>query len=288
MDRFHQSMSWNFPTESGKSKPSADDHTPPEHSSAADWCERDPEEPVSDESLSTAGFWPRHGSPRSFFLPLHYTASYAYPALVWFHNNGFNEHQIDSVMPHISLRNYIGIGIRGTRAADSVGHQFDWHHSPAAIDAAHDAVCEAIEEASQRFSIHASRIVLAGYREGGSLAQRIAFRDPDRFAGVISLGGRVPHQGIGNLSQLRRRRLPMLWQWSIDNPQYTDENLKSDCRLSMSIGADVEIRQYADDDEMNTVALSDVDEWVMRRIIAGSSVSDSPQWATRPVAYSRN
>jgi phospholipase/carboxylesterase len=178
--------------------------------------------------------------------------------------------------------------VRGTRAADSKGHCFDWHDSPAAVDAAHDAVCDAIDEAMQRFSIHPGRVVLAGYREGGTIAQRIAFREPERFAGAISLGGRVPQRGIHNLAQLRPRRLPMLWQWSIENRQYTEENLKSDCRFTMSIGAEVEIRQYQDDDEMNTVVLRDVDDWIMRRIIAGSSVSDSQRWGTSPVAYSRN
>ena len=109
--------------------------------------------------------------------------------------------------------------------------------NPAAVVAAHDATCEAVDEAMRRFRIHPSRIVLAGYREGGTMAQRIALRDPERFAGVISLGGRIPQGGIRNLSQLRRRRMPMLWQWGQHNAQYTEENLKSDCRSAMSIGA---------------------------------------------------
>ena len=232
--------------------------------------------------------WSGCTSGRSFFLPLHYTPSYAYPMVVWLHCNGFNEHQIDTVMPHISVRNYVGVGIRGSRAADTMGHKFDWHDSPASIAAAHEAVCEAVDEAAERFSIHGSRVVLAGYRDGGTMAQRIAFRDPDRFAGVISLGGRIPRDRILDLSQLRRRRLPMLWQWGRDNEQYTTENVNADCRLTMSIAAKVEIRQYPDDNEMNTVALGDIDDWIMRRIVAESSISDSDRWSSTPVAYSSN
>jgi phospholipase/carboxylesterase len=243
---------------------------------------------LGGDQFADSGLRSKLAAGRSFFLPLHYTPSYQYPLIVWFHSNGFNEHQIDRVMPHISVRNHIGIGVRGTRAADTMGHRFDWHDSPAAIVAAHDATCEAVEEAMRRFSIHPSRIVLAGYREGGTMAQRIALRDPEKFAGVVSLGGRIPQGGMRNLSALRHRRMPMLWQWGQDNAQYTQENLKSDCRLSMSIGAEVEIRQYLDDDEMNTVVLGDVDEWIMRRIVAGSSIADSQQWATNPVAYSNN
>ena len=290
MDRFHQSMSWSFPTESGTTG-SQDNgsETPTSSKSTQSWWHSERQDAkFGVDPFEQAGLSSKLAAGRSFFLPLHYTPSYRYPLIVWFHSNGFNENQIDSVMPHVSVRNYVGTGIRGTRAADTMGHRFDWHDSPAAVAAAHDATCEAVEEAMQRFSIHSSRVVLAGYREGGTMAQRIAFRDPERFAGVISLGGRIPQSGIRNLSQLRRRRMPMLWAWGQYNAQYTDENIKSDCRLTMSIGAEVEIRQYPDDDEMNTATLSDVDDWIMRRIVAGSTIADSQQWATSPVAYSSN
>ena len=290
MGRFHQLMSWSFPTESGETESQGSSSKTPSSSNASQswWHSERREENLGVDQLDDSRLWSKFAAGRSFFLPLHYTPSYQYPLIVWFHSNGFNEHQIESVMPHISVRNYIGIGVRGTRAADTMGHRFDWHNSPTALVTAHDATCEAVEEAMRRFCIHPSRVVLAGYREGGTMAQRIALRDPERFAGAISLGGRIPQGGMRNLSQLRRRRMPMLWQWGQDNAQYTQENLKSDCRLSMSIGAEVEIRQYLDDDEMNTVVLGDVDEWIMRRIVAGSSIADSQQWATNPVTYSSN
>lgn len=290
MSRFRRSMSWSFPTEPGKPmSQSANNETPsPSAPTQSCWYSQHHDAQAGDDPLAGSGLWAQLASGRSFFLPLHYTPTYAYPLIVWFHSNGFNENQIESVMPHISLRNYVGIGIRGTRAADTMGHRFDWHTSPAAVVSAHDATCEAVDEAMRRFCIHPSRVVLAGYREGGTMAQRIALRDPEKFAGVISLGGRIPTGGMNNFTQLRRRRLPMLWQWGERNPQYTEDNVKSDCRLTMSIGADVELRQYPDDDEMNTAVLSDIDEWIMRRIVAGSSISDSQQWETTPVSYSRN
>ncbi len=289
MDRFQSSMSWSFPTESGKHEPNS--HSGKTSAQSKGWeaswhVERMAHEDTDAQAASGLPLGVAAG--RSFFLPLHYTASYQYPLIVWFHSNGFNENQIDDVFPHISVRNYVGVGIRGTRAADTNGHRFDWHFSAAGIGAAHEATCEAVEEAMRRYCIHPSRVVLAGYREGGTMAQRIALRDPERFAGVISLGGRIPQGGMSNLLQLRRRRLPMLWQWGQDNPQYTEENLKTDCRLIMSLGAELEIRQYPDDDEMNTAALGDVDAWIMRRIVAGSSIADSDQWASSPIAYSQN
>ena len=82
----------------------------------------------------------RLASPQTFFVPVHYEANYRYPLIVWLHSNGYNENQIDHVMPHISTRNYMATGVRGTRAADAIGHRFDWHDSAAAIDVIEDIV----------------------------------------------------------------------------------------------------------------------------------------------------
>lgn len=290
----HQAMAWSFPKKSGKK-------ISPDHGSTDDgakvqgscWHEElsegtvDNDQIVNDQ-INVLPSRSKRTSGHRFFLPVHYTPSYRYPLLVWFHHNGFNENQIDSVMPHISVRNYVGIGIRGNRSADTQGHRFDWHDSPASIAAAQESIYEAVDEAFRRFNIHPSRIVLAGYRDGGTMAQRIALRNPKRIAGVVSLGGRIPQEGLRNYCELRQRRFPMLWQWGQENQLYTQENLKTDCRLAMTIGADVEIRQYPGEDEMATAVLRDVDDWLMRRIIGGSTVTDSRQWETSPISYSEN
>jgi len=307
MGRFHQSMySWNQPTETGPTESkhdsdgSSDEQEIDFEAAAFEAAAFGAEAFESDEFDSHDNDSAAHDfnfdstsrshirSRRSFFLPLHYTASYRYPLVVWLHSNGFNENQIDHVMPHISLRNYVGVGIRGTRAADSMGHRFDWHGGPTALAATHDAVVEAVEEAQSRFSVNQSRVVVAGYRDGGTMALRMAMREPDRFAGAISLGGRMPQGAIRNVDQLRRRRLPMLWQWGQSNADYTEPNLQSDCRSVMAMGGQVEVRQYAGDDEMDTVVLGDVDDWIMRRIVTNSSVADSDRWTTSPTLYSSN
>jgi phospholipase/carboxylesterase len=191
-------------------------------------------------------------------------------------------------MPHISLRNYIGVGIRGTFAVDNAGHRFQWRDSPASLATAQDSVAAAIEEVSDRFKIHPGRVVIAGYGMGGTMAMRIAMREPAKFAGVVSLGGRFPTSAIRNVSQLRARRLPMLWQWGQQNPLFQPEHLKTDFRSLMMIGGQVEVRQYPGEDEMDTVVLSDLDSWIMRRIVSGSAIADSDRWETSPTTCSNN
>lgn len=229
------------------------------------------------------------GSPQTFFVPMHYEANYRYPLIVWLHSNGYNENQINHVMPHVSSRNYVATGVRGTRAADSIGHRFDWHDSPAAIDSAHEKIMCAIDEAADRYSIHRERVVIAGYRDGGTMAMRIAMREPKAFAAVASFGGSVPAGSavMANLSTLRKREIPMLWQVAEESPAYDTGKLKSDITSAMMMKAKVEIRQYKNDDEMNTVALADFNQWVMSRIVAGEPMN-SREWGSSPVCFSSN
>ncbi|QDT12976.1 alpha/beta hydrolase [Planctomycetes bacterium K23_9] len=229
-------------------------------------------------------------SPQTFYLPLHYEPNYRYPLIVWLHSDGFNENQVDHVIPHISTRNYLATGIRGTRAMDSVGHQFQWHASASAVDSAYEKVLCGIDEVFDRYSVHDQRIVLAGYRSGGTMAMRIALRAPNRFAGVISLGGKMPSGGraYGDLKEIRERKLPMLWQWAIEADLYSEDALQNDISQAQLIHAKVDVRQYKDNDEMNTVALSDVNQWIMNRIVAGQPLSADESCETSEVGFSDN
>ncbi|WP_419194636.1 alpha/beta hydrolase [Novipirellula herctigrandis] len=226
----------------------------------------------------------------AFFLPTHYEAKYEYPLLVWLHSDGFNENQIKQVLPHISLRNYVAVGTRASRAVDSSGHCYEWRKSPAAIASANENVLMAIDEAQSRFSINPSRVVLAGYQNGGTMAMRIALQSPNRFAGVVSLGGALPQgcHSLSNLDLLRERRLQMLWQWAHKNPAYSSNRLDHDMRTALMIRAKLEVRKYDDDDEMNTVALADMNQWIMNSVIPASQNQSNDAWSTSPTQFSHN
>lgn len=297
MNRFRPSMSWNEPAGPGQGDASdgASDESPSEWSSESDSANYfgDANSHISHANQSRDCRGDAASGPfghRSFFLPLHYEPNYRYPLIVWLHSDGFNENQVDHVMPHVSVRNYIGAGVRGIRAADSMGHRFDWHDSPAAVAAAEEAVAQTVREATQRFSVHPSRIVLAGYDSGGTMAIRIALRDPQRFAAVASLGGAMPTGPhlLSNLSQLRARRMPMLWSWATSGPRFDPDRLGQDVRLAMMMKASVEIREYSAGDEMDTVTLADLNDWIMRRVVADQSTQADQRWATSPTNYSAN
>ncbi|MEM9366087.1 MAG: phospholipase [Planctomycetota bacterium] len=247
--------------------------------------QRVPIVPSSDRDLTSVG------GGHVITLPMHHEPGYAYPLIVWLHHTGHNEHQIEQVLPHISLRNYAAVGVRGTRATDAKGHGFDW---PArTIHLALRRVAGAVASIQTQCRIHSQRIILAGYRSGATMACRIAMRMPRCFGGVIMMDAPFPATGFDEVDtptdsghgdwagfkELRARRMPMLWQQAIENrpsnpvetPDLTDQ-----IHAAQKIQARVEVRQYTQE-VMNTVALKDIDHWIMEQVVArgGSDNSDA-------------
>lgn len=228
------------------------------------------------------------GRPRRFFLPARYEPNYRYPLIIWLHNNGHNENQISQVLPHISLQNYVGVGIRGSHSADTVGHRFDWSGRPAAVARCEEAVWQAIDDASSRYSINPERVFLAGYGAGGTMACRVALQHPRAFAGCISLGGRLPRGGrvLSNLSQARNLRT--LWAVGTENRSISQADFEDDIALAASARLRLDVRRYTVDDEMVHEILRDVDAWIMSRVTGSDSQPPAPDWQTVEVGFSSN
>lgn len=227
--------------------------------------------------------------PRRFFLPNRYEPNYRYPLIVWLHSDGHNENQISQVMPHISTQNYVGVGIRGSRSIDPVGHRFDWSFAPPALARCEDAVWQAIDDASARYSIHPERIFVAGYGVGGTMARRVALRHGKAFAGSISLGGRFPSGG-GVLSNLEAaRQVDHFWAVGTKSGSVSHDDLARDVELISAARLRMDVRRYTVDDEMVREVLRDVDAWVMRRVTGAASTPDPKEtWDTVAVGFSDN
>ncbi|MCI0491652.1 MAG: dienelactone hydrolase family protein, partial [Planctomycetes bacterium] len=123
---------------------------------------------------------------------MHYEPGYAYPLVVWLHGTPGNEHQLLKVMPLVSMRNYVAIAPRATAEESRNRNAYHWRQTQAEFEESETRIFDCIAIAKRRFNIHGERVFLAGYGAGGTMAVRIAWSNPDRFAGVASLGGSLP------------------------------------------------------------------------------------------------
>jgi phospholipase/carboxylesterase len=221
---------------------------------------------------------PRHDAPHCLLAPLHYEPNYAYPLLVWLHGPSGDEQELKRIMPLVSLRNYVSLGVRG---ADEERRGFAWPQTPDAILATELRIADAVTQARQRFHVHSERIFLAGYAAGGTMALRIALRNPERYAAAASLNGPFPerHSPLARLDQVRRNCL--LISHCRDSLSYPLDRVCQELSLFHAAGMSVTLRQYPCGDELTTQMLHDLDVWLMERV-TGVPASEEPQTAPLP------
>ena len=201
---------------------------------------------------------------RAVFMPMHYEKKYGYPLIVWLHGDGHDETGLADVMFDVSLRNYVAVAPRGPERDWNGG--YSWSQTSESIQQSHLAIAAAIDEARCRFNINSNRIYLAGQGTGGTMAFRLACREPELFAGVISLNGQFP-EGLVPLGRLKScRRLPVLWGHARESENFSEAQLCQQLKLLHICGFSVTLRQYPCDDKLLTQAYRDIDVWIMDSI----------------------
>lgn len=223
----------------------------------------------SRSDVALAVYSPGHPhAPYALFGPLHYESQYAYPLLVWLHGPADDETQLRRVMPLVSLRNYVAVAPRGLEAP-ARRRGYWWRQNETEISLAEQRVFDAIDAARRKFHLHERRIFLAGFDCGGTMAFRLAMMHPERFAGVLSLGGAFPseHAPLGRLNLARR--LPIFLATGRDSSVYSPDDVCDDLRLFHAGGFQVALRQYPCGQEIVLPMLSDMDRWMMELITGG-------------------
>lgn len=197
----------------------------------------------------------------ALFTPLHYEPGYAYPLFVWLHAEGEHEGQLKRIMPVLSMRNYAAVAPRGFARQPGV-RRFYWPNNTD-LEQAGERVDAAIDLAGQRFHINPERIFLAGEGAGGTLALRLALSRPDRFGGVLSLGGPFP-TGCGALGNLcQARKLPLFLAVGRESPTYPQDQVCDHLKLLHTAGIPITMRLYPGGDGLTAQMLGDVDRWIM-------------------------
>jgi phospholipase/carboxylesterase len=221
------------------------------------------------ESLSVAD--ERDIAPFSLFAPLHYESNYAYPLLAWLHGPGDDERQLKRIMPLLSMRNYVAVAPRGTRQSPRGDGRsaFGWSQQSRHEALAEGRTWDAIATAQARFHIAPDRVFIGGFDCGGTMAFRLAMKHPDRFAGVLSLGGRFP---VGRNPLLKlddARRIPVFLACGRDSRRFPPHEVCDNLRLFHSAGMAICLRQYPCGQEISPLMLADMDRWMMELVTGG-------------------
>jgi phospholipase/carboxylesterase len=223
-----------------------------------------PNKPYSlDRGLRPQGRGDQFINPHATFTPIHYEPGYAYPLIVWLHGAGDNERQLSRVLPLVSMRNYVAVGPRGTSVDRARRGAFRWRQTLDDIELAEARVEKSVELAKSRFHINPQRVFLAGYGCGGTMAVRVAWNNPSRYAGAATIGGSLPSEAQPLRHVNAMRQMPCFLAAARRSCAYPEPAVCSDLRLLHAVGCDVDLRQYPCGDELTTNMLSDLDCWAM-------------------------
>lgn len=185
--------------------------------------------------------------PHRLFVPEHFEPRYDYPLIVWLHSDDSSEWELDVVMEAISLRNYLAIAPRGHRTSPKSNRLFRWGTQLTDLAFAENLVFECVDALLEGLPVHTDRIFLGGIGSAGTVAQWIGLKNPDRFAGVVSMQGVFPKQRCALSAWKAARQLPVLYMQGEPTRGCNDDDVVEAMQLAHAAGLRYRFVRFRDD-----------------------------------------
>ena len=204
--------------------------------------------------------------PVSLFVPQNYEENYAYPLVIWFHDDHSSENELDLVMSAIGDQNYCGLALRGNQTLG--GHdQYGW--SVDALEFGEVPLKKLVNITTRRlrraFHIHSERIFVAGSGSGADVALKLFSECPEWFAGAVlidpSCNKRIVLQ---NQKELRGKQVLQTVSRTASDATLA-ANLEC-VQLLRSCGVDVDVRVTAESLDPCSNSARFIDSWLISRL----------------------
>lgn len=205
--------------------------------------------------------------------PRDYAPGYAYPLIVWFHDEGGDEREVLEWVPRISPQNYLGLGLRGPLpVADGLPTQRTWSTGPQHLEWLEDQLTAAVIDFCQERLIHVDRIVAAGIGRGGTVALQMFLRRPDVFTAAACLNAEVPADlRLDRWGQYAGRSV-----WLGHSPLLMSGDVRPAIRatrLLHAAGLNVHPRPYADDEWPLETFGRELDHWLLPTLCPTTAIA---------------
>ncbi|QDT36129.1 alpha/beta hydrolase [Stratiformator vulcanicus] len=207
------------------------------------------------------------GRRTELWVPEGYENRYAYPLLVWFHDDEQSERIVHQVMPTLSDRNYLGLGLRGDFIS---GNGFSWSSNVNDRERLKDDTLEIARNMRREYHVHSERVFLAGIGSGADVALEVFLSRPEAYGGVAAFNGSFrtfSNEAVGGLS-LEDHRI-LLARSGVTNLA-SIATMASVSRKLSERGADVHIETFASEEGsgLSGEALSGLNHWLMGGIFS--------------------
>jgi len=201
-------------------------------------------------------------------------------SVIWLHGLGADGHDFEPIVPELDLPDSLPVrfvfphapmqpvtinggavmrawydvyGLGGVRREDAAG-----------VRASQAAVEELLEREKKR-GIPASRLVLAGFSQGGAIALQTGLRHPERLAGIMALSTYLPvADTLAAEASAANRDVPIFMAHGLHDPLIPIERAQMSRKLLESAGYRVEWHDYAMEHSVCAEEIADVSSWLRR------------------------
>jgi phospholipase/carboxylesterase len=140
---------------------------------------------------------------------------------------------------------------------------------PTAIRMAQGLVEIFLDDACEKYPVDRSKIVLAGFSQGGFMAYQIALSDPARFAGLLALSSWLPDEFAERVApQPAHAALQTLVVHGAKDPMVSIDRAYASRDALLRLGVPTVFREYEMGHEIRPEALRDIIGWLEQRVFS--------------------
>lgn len=196
--------------------------------------------------------------------------------VIWLHGLGADGHDFEPIVPELGLQDrsirfvFPHAPIRAVTINGGMRMPAWYDIKDSAIRREDEsgvresqAEIEALIARERARGVPASRMVLAGFSQGGAIALQTALRHPDRLAGVLALSTYLPlADKLGSESSPANRDLPIFMAHGTEDPVIPISRAQTSRRELTDLGFPVEWHEYRMPHSVCMEELVDISTWL--------------------------
>jgi phospholipase/carboxylesterase len=203
-------------------------------------------------------------------------------SVIWLHGLGADGHDFEPIVPELHLAQNHGVrfifphapiqpitingGMEMRAWYDIVDQGLDRKTDGVGIRESSSSVAMLLDKQVAE-GIESTRIIIAGFSQGGAIALHLGLRYPSRLAGILALSTYLPlGETLAAESAASQRGLPIFVGHGTQDPM-VPETLGSRCAQTLSdAGYHVEYKTYAMQHSVSAEEIRDVSVWLKARL----------------------
>jgi phospholipase/carboxylesterase len=201
-------------------------------------------------------------------------------SVIWLHGLGADGHDFEPIVPELDFPDTLAVrfvfphapmqpvtinGGAVMRAWYDVYALDGQRREDAAGVRASQARVEELIAAEKARGVAASRIVLAGFSQGGAIALQTGLRHPERLAGIMALSTYLPLAGtLASEASPANRATPIFMAHGLYDPLIPIERAATSRRQLEAAGYAVERHEYPMEHAVCAAEIADISAWLQR------------------------